>query len=109
MKTPQLKVLAALAIVACAGSSAWAGDLKSELIYLRENNPLLRATTFAVGAAEEREGAAFAGWFPKLSVSADGGREKIASTNLTNGQPGQEIATDLQRKTSGMYRAGRSR
>lgn len=102
MKTPQLKVLAALAIVACAGSSAWAGDLKSELVYLRENNPLLRATTFAVGAAEEREGAAFSGWFPKLSVSADGGREKIASTNLTNGQPGQEIATDLQRKKKGV-------
>ena len=62
MNKPKLKIIAALAIAACAGTSSWAGDLKSELIYLRENNPLLRATTFAVGAAEEREGAAIKVW-----------------------------------------------
>lgn len=102
MKTPKLKVLAALAVVACAGSTAWAGDLKSELVYLRENNPLLRASTFAVGAAEEREGAANAGWYPKLSVTADGGREKLVNTNATNGVPQAPIATDLQRQKRGV-------
>ncbi|MGI9151185.1 MAG: TolC family protein [Limnohabitans sp.] len=101
MKKPKLKIVAALAIAACAGTTAWAGDLKSELIYLRENNPLLRATTFAVGAAEEREGAATAGWFPKLSVSADGGREKIVSTSNSGGVL-TAVPTDLHRQKKGV-------
>ncbi len=102
MNTPKLKVLAALAMVACAGSTAWAGDLKSELVYLRENNPLLRASTFAVGAAEEREGAANAGWYPKLSVTADGGREKLVTTNANGGVPQAPLSTDLQRQKRGV-------
>lgn len=102
MKTPQLKVLAALVIAACAGTSTWAGDLKSELVHLRENNPLLRATGFALSAAEEREGAAKASWFPKLSVTSDAGREKIVSTSATNGVPQAPTPTDLHRQKKGV-------
>ncbi len=102
MNQPKLKLIAALVLSTCAASSAWAGDLRSELIYLRENNPLLRASTFALGAAQEREGAARAGWYPKVNVTADGGNEKITSTSLSNGQPQQPIETDLSRKKNGI-------
>jgi len=102
MNKPQLKVLTALVLAACAGSPVWAGDLKSELVYLRENNPLLRATSFALNAAEEREGAANASWYPKLSVTSDGGREKIVSTSATNGVPQAPTPTDLHRQKKGV-------
>ena len=102
MKKPQLKVLTALVLAACAGTPTWAGDLKSELIHLRENNPLLRATSFALSAAEEREGAANAGWYPKLSITSDAGREKLVNTSATNGVPQAPTPTDLHRQKKGI-------
>ena len=104
MKKPKLKVLAAGVLVMCAGTSSWAGDLRSELIHLREHNPLLQATTFAVGAALEREGAANAGWYPKLSVTADGGSEKITSVGFTtpNVPSTTPVLSDLTRRKNGV-------
>ena len=116
MKKPKLKVLAALVLASCAGASVWAGDLRSELIHLRENNPMLRATTFAVGAAQERQGAANAGWYPKLSVTADGGKEKITSIGYTTPNVPSEnpVLSDLTRRKNGvtleqnLYNGGRT-
>ncbi len=102
MNKPQLKVLTALVFAACAGTPAWAGDLKSELVHLRENNPLLRASSFALSAAQEREGAANAGWYPKLSVTSDAGREKLVNTSATNGVPQAPTPTDLHRQKKGV-------
>jgi outer membrane protein TolC len=66
--------------IACLGSQSIAADLQSELIYLRDNHPMLRATSFAVTAAEKRETAAKAGWLPKVDVGAESGSEKITIT-----------------------------
>ena len=85
--------------IACLGSQSIAADLQSELIYLRDNHPMLRATSFAVTAAEKRETAAKAGWLPKVDVGAESGSEKITTTPYASGQPSSTPqASDLQRK-----------
>jgi len=85
--------------VACLGSQLHASELQSELIYLRDNHPMLRATSFALTAAEKRETAAKAGWYPKLDIAVESGPEKITTTPYASGQPSPTPqATDLQRK-----------
>jgi adhesin transport system outer membrane protein len=92
------KHIISIAIV-CLGSQSIAADLQSELIYLRDNHPMLRATSFAVTAAEKRETAAKAGWLPKVDVGAESGSEKITTTPYASGQPSSTPqASDLQRK-----------
>ena len=101
--------------IACLGSQSYAADLQSELIYLRDNHPMLRATSFAVTAAEKRETAAKAGWFPKVDVATETGSEKIVTTPYASGQPSSTPqSTDLQRKkqavtvTQNLFNGGRT-
>ena len=49
-----IKNISTLATTVCCCLPSWAGDLQSELMYLRDNHPMLRATTFAVTASEKR-------------------------------------------------------
>ena len=91
--------------VAVAGLvSGWvppvhAADLQSELVYLRDNHPMLRASSFAVTAAEKREIAAKAGWYPKIDVAAERGPEKISTTSYsTPDRPGDPKPSDLTRQ-----------
>jgi adhesin transport system outer membrane protein len=80
-------------------SPLYAADLQSELIYLRDNHPMLRASSFAVTAAEKREIAAQAGWYPKIDVAAERGSEKISTTSYsTPGNPGDPKVSDLPRE-----------
>lgn len=84
--------------IACLTSPLYAGDLQTELIHLRDNHPMLRASAFAVTAAEKRENAAKAGWYPKLDITAEHGPEKITTTSYSSpGQPGNPNPTDLVR------------
>ncbi len=108
------KHIISIAIV-CLGSQSIAADLQSELIYLRDNHPMLRATSFAVTAAEKRETAAKAGWLPKVDVGAESGSEKITTTPYASGQPSSTPqASDLQRKkqsvtvTQNLFNGGRT-
>ena len=101
--------------IACLGSQSYAADLQSELIYLRDNHPMLRATSFAVTAAEKRETAAKSGWFPKVDLGAESGSEKITTTPYASGQPSSTPqASDLQRKkqsvtvTQNLFNGGRT-
>jgi adhesin transport system outer membrane protein len=76
-----------------------AADLQSELVYLRDNHPMLRASSFAVTAAEKREIAAKAGWYPKIDLAAERGNEKISTTSYsTPGNPGDPKVSDLPRE-----------
>jgi adhesin transport system outer membrane protein len=60
---------------------------------------MLRATGFALTAAEKRETAAKSGWFPKVDIAAESGSEKITTTPYASGVPSPTPqATDLQRK-----------
>ena len=63
------KNLICMAIAGLSLTQLQAADLQSELIYLRDNHPMLQATSFALTAAEKRETAAKAGWFPKVDLS----------------------------------------
>jgi adhesin transport system outer membrane protein len=101
--------------VACLCGASQAADLQSELIFLRDNHPMLRASSFAVTAAEKRETAAKAGWFPKVDVAAESGSEKITTTPYAQGVPSSTPqATDLQRKkqavtvTQNLFNGGRT-
>ncbi len=106
------KNLICMAIAGLSVSQLQAADLQSELIYLRDNHPMLRATSFALTAAERRETAAKAGWLPKLDVAVESGPEKIATTPSSAGAPTQ--STDLQRKkqavtvTQNLFNGGRT-
>ncbi len=93
------KNLICMAIAGLSVTQLQAADLQSELIYLRDNHPMLRATGFALTAAEKRETAAKSGWFPKVDIAAESGSEKITTTPYASGVPSPTPqATDLQRK-----------
>jgi adhesin transport system outer membrane protein len=86
-------------LVSGLASPLYAADLQSELIYLRDTHPMLRASSFAVTAAEKREVAAKAGWYPKIDVAAERGNEKISTTSYsTPGNPGDPKLSDLPRE-----------
>ncbi len=105
-----------VAIATLSASQLFAADLRSELIFLRDNHPMLRASTFAVTAAEKRETAAKAGWYPKIDLAAERGPEKITTTSYT--QPGvpntTSTASDLPRQkksvtvTQNLFNGGRT-
>lgn len=102
MKKASLKA-SAVALLAVLGTPlALAADLQSELIHLRDNNPLLRASDFAVKAAEARQRAAESGWYPSVNFTADVGPERITTTNYNGSSPGDPSTTDLDRRTLGL-------
>ena len=94
--------------------SVLAAELQNELLFLRDNNPLIRASDFAVKAADARERAAESGWYPKVDLSADIGPEKITTTNYNGNTPGDPSTTDLTRKkwsisvSQNLYSGGRT-
>ena len=109
------KNLICMAIAGLSVTQLQAADLQSELIYLRDNHPMLRATSFALTAAEKRETAAKAGWFPKVDIASESGPEKITTTPYASGAPSPTPqATDLQRKkqavtvTQNLFNGGRT-
>ena len=102
--------------IACLGAPSYAADLQSELIYLRDNHPMLRATSFAVTAAEKRETAAKAGWYPKIDLASETGSEKISTTSYVQPNVPNSTATtsDLTRQkrsvtvTQNLFNGGRT-
>ncbi len=103
----------ALASVSCV--PALAADLQSELLHLRDNHPMLRATTFAVTASDKRYTAAQAGWLPKIDLAAERGPEKITTTPYADGKPSPTSSnTDLERQkkavtvTQNLFNGGRT-
>lgn len=102
--------------IACLGAPSYAADLQSELIYLRDNHPMLRATSFAVTAAEKRETAAKAGWYPKIDLATETGSEKISTTSYVQPNVPNSTATtsDLTRQkrsvtvTQNLFNGGRT-
>jgi len=104
-------------LTACLSLPLLASDLQSELTYLRDNHPMLRATSFAVTASEKRFTAAQAGWMPKVDLALERGPEKITSTSYTTpGVPNKNpIASDLLRQkqavtvTQNVFNGGRTR
>ncbi len=110
-----IKHVSTLATTVCCCLPSWAGDLQSELMYLRDNHPMLRATTFAVTASEKRYTAAKAGWLPKVDVAAERGPEKITTVPYAAGKPSPTPSeTDLQRQkqsvtvTQNLFNGGRT-
>ena len=94
MKRFPLKASVALLCASIAAPPILAADLQSELLYLRESNPLLRASDFAVKAADARRDASKSGWYPKVDITSEFGREVIRTTNMST--PGEPGSTDLE-------------
>jgi adhesin transport system outer membrane protein len=83
-----------------------AGELRTELEYLRDTHPLIRANEHAVNASNARRLAAMSGFLPKLTLSGDKGPEDITSTAFKTTEPGEPrsndpsdpVTTELDRK-----------
>ena len=86
MKTRHLKPAYSLVVLMVCSTLgvARANELQGELRYLRENHPLLKASQFALDAAEQRRKASYSGYFPKITVTADKGNEEITTTSTTD-------------------------
>ena len=114
MKKTQISSCVLLMCAALAAPVAVASDLQSELNHLRDSHPLLRASDFAVQAAQARESAAKASWLPQVSLVVDGGTEEITTTNYNGAVPGTPATTDLNRRKNGitieqnLYNGGRT-
>ena len=114
MKKFPVKRCVVLMTLAIASQYAQAGGLQSELVQLRANNPLLRASDFAVKAAQARQQVAQAAWLPKVTLTADAGPEELTTTNYNGATPGDPNTTDLQRRKWGLsieqnlYNGGRT-
>ena len=102
MKKCSLKASAVALMTVMATPMVTAADLQSELLHLREHNPLLRASDFAVKAAEARQRAAESGWYPQVNLTADVGPERITTTNYNGNTPGDPSTTDLTRRKLGV-------
>lgn len=78
-------VYSLVALLVCSTMGATrANELQGELRYLSENHPLLKASQFALDAAEQRRKASYSGYFPKITVTADKGNEEITTTSTTD-------------------------
>ncbi len=93
MKTAAVTTLFA---ALCAGLPAVARPLGEELQNLMQVHPLLLAQMRSVEAAEASKDAAFAGYLPRINLSADTGNEQITSLARTPGALPSE--TELQRQ-----------
>lgn len=58
---------------------AFAGPLEPELRNVLDTHPGIKAARFGLGASQDRQAASMSGYFPKLTVSRDAGKEKVSS------------------------------
>ena len=110
-----MKKTFAAGLTGCLCLPLLASDLQSELTYLRDNHPMLRATSFAVTASEKRVIAAQAGWLPKVDLAVERGPEKITTIPYAAGKPSPTPSeTELQRQkqavtiTQNIFNGGRT-
>ena len=86
---PLMLAMALAGIATQAGAQPLAVELKS----LVEKHPLIRSAEKMVEAAQKTEDAAHAGYYPKVDLYADGGREKVESRSYTPSTDGS-ISSD---------------
>lgn len=96
------KLKPSILALAMAGLSAQvaAQPLATELQGLVERHPLILSAQKLVSAAEKGEDAARAGYFPKVNLYADGGREKIESRSYAPTISGGELEIDSGNATN---------
>lgn len=94
----KMKTAALTTLIAALSASlpAVARPLGEELQNLMQVHPLLKAQKLAVEAAQVSKDAAFAGYLPRVNLSADTGNEQITTLSKTPGALPSE--TDLQRQ-----------
>ena len=97
-------------------ASAHSAVLESDLKHLLDNHPAIKAARLAAGASEKRIDAAWAAFKPKVTVTADTGREMLDNTSYKpdgdsrpgylvmgkNGTLPQVSASDLIRRKKGL-------
>jgi outer membrane protein TolC len=97
----QRTAIAALFAAACLMSPAvpcLAAPIEAELKQLLVEHPLLKSGRRAIDAAGSSRNAAQAGHYPRVTVSADGGPEKISTESYSNGTVTPPAQSDLQRR-----------
>ena len=92
------------ALVLCLMSfQANASRLEPELKNMIESHPAIRAAKLASLASKDRFSASKGAYYPRVTLSADIGKEDITTTSYSQGLPSTTpITTDLMRKKSGL-------
>jgi outer membrane protein TolC len=88
----------ATACLVGAAGPCLAAPIEAELKQLLVEHPLLKSGRRAIDAAGSSRGAAQAGYYPRVTVSADGGPEKISTESYSNGTVTPPAQSDLQRR-----------
>jgi len=96
------KALLALSIAQMLASPALARPMDEELRNLLVEHPLLKSTRLSVEGADKSRAAARSGYYPRISISADAGRESIKTQSYSNGNITPAIETDLNRRKAGL-------
>lgn len=99
--TVQRNAIVAVLAIACLAAPAslcLAAPIEDELKQLLVEHPLLKSGRKAIDAAGSTRGAAEAGYYPRVTVSADAGPEKISTESYSNGTMTPPAQSDLQRR-----------
>ena len=96
----KLKPIVLTLALAGLATGAVAKPLAVELQGLADKHPLILSAQKMVEAADESRDAARAGYFPKVNLYADGGREKIDSRSYVPVASGSEMEIDSNNATS---------
>src|SRR5689334_21911783 len=75
-----------------------AQPLADELRRLLVEHPTLNSGRSSVDSADRSRAAARSAYYPLLSLSADGGPEKITTSSYNNGTPTTPATSDLTRR-----------
>jgi adhesin transport system outer membrane protein len=98
----RLALLALATAPLLAASPAHARPIDEELRNLVVEHPLLKSTRLSVESADKSRAAARSGYYPRVSLSADAGRESITTQSYSNGNVTPPIDTDLNRRKAGL-------
>jgi adhesin transport system outer membrane protein len=97
----RLKILAS-AVMMGTCVSAFSLPLAPELVSVLQEHPMIKSARSTLLSAEDNLDVAKAGWYPRLSLSADNGREKISSATSTEQTRRRTAVTLEQNVFSGL-------
>lgn len=99
---PQKTLLAALLTAAVCAAPVQARPLADELQQLLAEHPMLNSGRRSLESTDLSRDAARSAYFPRVSVSADGGQEKLSTQSYSAGQVMPAVPSDLTRRKASL-------